>query len=164
MEMVYPKSSCSLPSDIDVTQNLGTQEIFYTRRNPVYISLHGLPDYPYYWGLESEKGEGEGLNYNINIPLPHGTQDPEYLNALSMAVATYINRESTDVIVVSLGVDTFVDDPVGGFFLTKAVYNKIGIILAEIKKPTLFVMEGGYNMEHIGTNVVSLLDGFESVN
>ncbi|TPX32744.1 hypothetical protein SmJEL517_g04212 [Synchytrium microbalum] len=145
--------------DIDYHHGNGTQDIFYTRKNPLYISIHGLPDYPYYWGASSETGEGDGEGYNINHPLPLGSQDPEYVEALK----TVLSRlDNPDVIVVSLGVDTFKEDPIGGFFLTTEGYFKIGQCLAASNvKKCLFVMEGGYNIEHIGVNVTSVLRGYE---
>jgi acetoin utilization deacetylase AcuC-like enzyme len=35
-------------------------------------------------------------------------------------------------------------------------------MIAGAKRPTLFVMEGGYAVEEIGINTVNVLTGFES--
>lgn len=43
---------------------------------------------------------------------------------------------------ISLGVDTYQDDPICDFLLTARCYPRIGEIIASIGKPTLFVMEG----------------------
>ena len=66
-----------------------------------------------------------------------------------------------DVIVVSLGVDTFEKDPISQFKLTSADYPKIGRRIARLNRPTLFVMEGGYAVDEIGINAVGVLTGFE---
>jgi len=42
----------------------------------------------------------------------------------------------------SLGVDTFVDDPIGDFKLSQSCYAVIGQTIANLGKPTLFIMEG----------------------
>ena len=36
-------------------------------------------------------------------------------------------------------------------------------MIAELRRPTLFVMEGGYDIDEVGINVVEVLKGFESV-
>ena len=38
----------------------------------------------------------------------------------------------------------------------------MGQTIAEMGLPTLFVMEGGYAVEEIGTNTVNVLRGFEN--
>jgi acetoin utilization deacetylase AcuC-like enzyme len=66
-----------------------------------------------------------------------------------------------DAVVVSLGVDTYVDDPISCFELASSDYPVLGARLADLGVPTLFVMEGGYAVEAIGTNVTGVLRGFE---
>jgi acetoin utilization deacetylase AcuC-like enzyme len=36
-------------------------------------------------------------------------------------------------------------------------------MIAELRIPTLFVMEGGYDIDEVGINVLEVLKGFESV-
>lgn len=66
------------------------------------------------------------------------------------------------MVVVSLGVDTFEQDPISKFRFKREDYCKIGEGIASLARPTLFVMEGGYAVEEIGTNVVNVLVGFEN--
>jgi acetoin utilization deacetylase AcuC-like enzyme len=42
----------------------------------------------------------------------------------------------------SLGVDTFAEDPISYFKLSHSCYTVIGQVIADLRKPTLFVMEG----------------------
>ncbi|KAJ3390238.1 hypothetical protein HDU84_007808 [Entophlyctis sp. JEL0112] len=149
--------------DIDYHHGNGTQAIFYDKENPLYVSLHGTPDYPMYWGSGDESGEGKGLGFNINVPLPVGTRDGEYLTALRGVVEGVISRFDADVVVVSVGVDTFKDDVVGNFLLTSECFSEMGRIISLLGKPTLFVMEGGYDIATVGTNVANLLRGFEQM-
>ncbi|KAJ3100656.1 hypothetical protein HK100_004673 [Physocladia obscura] len=147
--------------DIDYHHGNGTQEIFYSTSNPLYVSIHGYPNYPMFWGSTSETGIGAGNGYNVNIPLPIDTDDETYLNALKAVVESKIAKFEPDFLVVSLGVDTYVDDKVGNFLLSSACYLKIGQIIATVGKPTLFVMEGGYDIPALGINVTNVLWGFE---
>jgi acetoin utilization deacetylase AcuC-like enzyme len=148
--------------DVDYHHGNGTQAIFYDRDDVFFLSLHADPkwDYPYFLGFAEEVGEGAGEGFNANYPMPWGTVWPRYVEALRDAVGR-IRRYGPDVIVVSLGVDTFKEDPISKFKLEMADYPKIGAMIAELGRPTLFVMEGGYAVEEIGINTVALLQGFE---
>lgn len=147
--------------DVDFHHGNGTQAIFYRRSDVLFVSLHADPDrqYPYFMGGSDERGEGEGEGFNWNYPLPAGTDDARYLAALDeacMRIADFAPR----YLVVSLGVDTFGGDPLGDFALTGAAFPRIGARLAQLRLPTVFVMEGGYAIEQLGRNVVGVLSGF----
>jgi acetoin utilization deacetylase AcuC-like enzyme len=58
-------------------------------------------------------------------------------------------------------VDTFEDDPISFFKLTSEDYLLMGERTAKLNLPTLFTMEGGYDVDAIGVNVVNTLKGFE---
>lgn len=42
----------------------------------------------------------------------------------------------------SLGVDTYIRDPITDFCITLETYPEVGRTIAQIERPTLFVMEG----------------------
>ncbi|KAF9200298.1 hypothetical protein BGZ49_009484 [Haplosporangium sp. Z 27] len=146
--------------DIDFHHGNGTQEIFYTVSNPLYTSLHSDEDYPYFSGSDLEKGEDEGLGFNINIPLPHSTTDDEYVETFEKLIKEHVIPYQADYIIVSLGVDTYKDDPIAGFLITSDGYPRIGNAIRKIGLPTLFVQEGGYCIEKLGINVGGILKGF----
>ena len=64
---------------------------------------------------------------------------------------------------MSRGVYTFENDPISFFKLTTADYVTTGAMISELNIPTLFVMEGGYDIDEVGINVLEVLKGFESV-
>ncbi len=148
--------------DVDFHHGNGTQAIFYDRDDVLFISLHADPDrqYPYFLGGAGERGEGVGEGFNINYPLPIKTTDAQFLDTLNRACDD-IARYKPGYLVVSLGVDTFGQDPLGDFAMTGDVYPKIGAQLAQLNLPTVFVMEGGYAIEQLGKNVAGVLGGFE---
>ncbi len=147
--------------DFDVHHGNGTQAIFYERDDVLFISLHADPDrqYPYFLGGADERGEGAGEGFNVNYPLPIKTTDAQFLETLSRACDD-IARFAPNYLVVSLGVDTFGQDPLGDFAMTADAYPRIGARLARLNLPTVFVMEGGYAVEQLGRNVVRVLAGF----
>jgi acetoin utilization deacetylase AcuC-like enzyme len=148
--------------DVDYHHGNGTQEIFYSRADVQVLNLHGDPmtEYPFFLGHADEKGSGAGEGFNINYPMPFGTAWPQWSAALDDACAK-LAAYAPDVVVVSLGVDTFEKDPISQFRLVSADYPKIGARIAKLGLPTLFVMEGGYAVDEIGVNAVGVLTGFE---
>jgi acetoin utilization deacetylase AcuC-like enzyme len=147
--------------DIDYHAGNGTQEIFYDRSDVLTISIHADPayEYPYYSGYVDETGSGDGLGYHKNHPLPFGTADDAYLDTLRQALAT-VREFSPRFLVLSAGMDISKDDPLGKFKITGDGIRRIGSAIALEMYPTLIVMEGGYNLSGLGTNVVSLLENF----
>jgi acetoin utilization deacetylase AcuC-like enzyme len=148
--------------DVDYHHGNGTQQIFYERSDVLFVSLHADPrvEYPYFLGYADEPGLGDGFGFTVNYPLPLGTTWDTYGKALERAcrrVATH----GADVVVVSLGVDTYEHDPISGFRLTREDYPRIGARIAKLGRPTLFVMEGGYAVDDLGVNAVGVLSGFE---
>jgi len=147
--------------DIDYHHGNGTQRIFYDRDDVLFISLHGRPEeeYPFLLGFADETGSARGEGFNLNLPMPPGTRIDTYLPAMETACAR-IRAYAPDVLVLSLGVDTFDGDPVGGFCLQTPDYLRLGQRIAALGLPTLFVMEGGYAIEPLGQNVTNVLTGY----
>ncbi|MDG1940547.1 MAG: histone deacetylase family protein [Paracoccaceae bacterium] len=147
--------------DIDYHHGNGSQAIFYDRNDVLYVSLHARPEdeYPFLMGYASEIGVGNGKGCNLNIPMPIGTTFEVYRDSLKIALQNIIDYDP-DVIVLSLGVDTFAGDPVGGFELQSPDFKTIGNLIAELEMPTHFIMEGGYAMEALGKNVGNVVTGF----
>lgn len=148
--------------DIDYHHGNGTQAIFYDRADVLFISLHAHPrqEYPFFLGYEDEVGIGDGEGFNYNYPLPWGTTWSTYCKTFTAAIQQ-IHQYHPDALVVSLGVDTFEQDPISKFLLKGEDYKRIGAAIATLNKSTLFVMEGGYAVEAIGINTVNVLLGFE---
>ena len=148
--------------DVDYHHGNGTQEIFYERADVQVLNLHGDPmaEYPFYLGHADERGIGAGEGFNHNYPMPSGTAWDGWNASLEDACAKLADYRP-DVVVVSLGGDTFEKDPISEFKLVSADYPRIGKRIAALGLPTLFVMEGGYAVDEIGVNAVGVLTGFE---
>ena len=148
--------------DVDFHHGNGTQSIFYDRADVYVASLHGDPDdhYPFYSGYADETGAGRGEGFNLNLPLPAGTGSEVWMRALAEACKR-IDHFGAEVVIVSLGVDTFEKDPISSFKLTTEDFLRLGARIAALARPTLFVMEGGYALDDIGENVTNTLIGFE---
>jgi acetoin utilization deacetylase AcuC-like enzyme len=149
--------------DVDYHHGNGTQSIFYSRGEVLFVSIHGDPadEFPYFLGYADETGEGEGEGRNLNYPLPRGTEASKWLDALEDG-ARRITAFGPDALVVSLGLDTYKDDPISHFRLASDDYLEVGRRIARLRFPTVFVLEGGYALAALGVNAVNVLSGFET--
>jgi acetoin utilization deacetylase AcuC-like enzyme len=147
--------------DVDYHHGNGTQAIFYNRPDVLFISIHADPSfaYPHFLGFADERGEGAGEDTNVNMPLPRKTDWAAYAQALKAAIAR-VKDFGPDVVLVSLGLDTFEGDPICRFRLTTEDYKRMGDMLKSLGKPTLFVFEGGYNLEALAENTVNVLESY----
>jgi acetoin utilization deacetylase AcuC-like enzyme len=147
--------------DVDFHHGNGTQDIFYGRADVLYVSLHGDPAhaFPYFSGYADETGMGDGTGYTMNLPMPPGSGFSAWSQALTSALDR-IRRFRPDALVVSLGVDTFEQDPISFFRLKSEDFSAYGAMLGACKWPTLFVFEGGYAVAQVGVNAVNVLTGF----
>jgi acetoin utilization deacetylase AcuC-like enzyme len=147
--------------DIDYHHGNGTQDIFWSRGDVFYASIHADPatDYPFYWGHADEVGEGEGEGATLNLPLPQGTGIDNFRRAQDTALAA-IAAFAPDLAIVSFGADTYVGDPISGFALRTEDYATLARDIAACGWPVLIAMEGGYAVDALGANVASFLAGF----
>jgi acetoin utilization deacetylase AcuC-like enzyme len=146
--------------DVDYHHGNGTQQIFYERDDVAFVSLHGDPvrAYPYHTGHADEVGAGRGRGSTCNVPLAAGLDDDAYLVALERAL-TAVAAAAPDVVVVSLGVDTYVGDPMCDLALSTEGFARCGAAVAALGHPLVVLQEGGYADEALGANVASWLVG-----
>ena len=148
--------------DVDFHHGNGTQDIFYAREDVFFASLHGDPmdAFPHFLGHADVIGTGRGIGFNHNFPMPPGTSFEAWRTALANALDK-VAAFNADAIIISLGVDTFESDPISFFKLKSPDFITYGADIAALNLPTLFVMEGGYDISEIGLNTVNVLTGFE---
>ena len=147
--------------DIDYHHGNGTQDIFWTRGDVFYASVHADPasDYPFYWGHADEVGADAGRGTTLNLPLAQGATLDPFRRAQDQALAA-ITRFAPDLLVVSFGADTWDGDPISHFALQTADYAVLARDIAASGWPTVICMEGGYAVDALGANVASFLSGF----
>ena len=110
--------------DIDAHHGNGTQAVFWERADVRYGSLHVDPAagwFPHFLGLARERGGGAGEGANLNVPLPPGTGDELWLEAIREAARAARNH-GAGALVVALGVDAAAADT-----LLLTVPNQLGV-------------------------------------
>ena len=147
--------------DVDYHHGNGTQEIFYNTSEVQFLSLHADPReaYPYYWGSKEEQGEGDGKGFNYNYPLPKDTSETLYDETLSKAIKE-VTEYNPDYVLLSLGLDIYKGDPVGGMNISSDFFKRIGEKLSNFHKIGIF-LEGGYSQD-IGKCFVNVLEKLEN--
>jgi acetoin utilization deacetylase AcuC-like enzyme len=147
--------------DLDIHHGNGTQQIFYDRRDVLFVSVHADPDRfpPFYSGYSDEIGTGQGEGFNRNLPLPHHADDDTFIEAIRSTISS-VNQYGPDVLLVSLGLDTYRGDPFSVFDVTTEGLLRAGALVAAVRKPTAILQEGGYPSSELGDNLVAFLAGF----
>lgn len=142
--------------DVDYHHGNGTQDIVAGRDGVFFASIHADPstDYPFFWG-HADESEGNILN----LPQPRGTDWSGYEPALTQAI-DWLEKGAPDLLIVSYGADTHEADPISFFELKTSDYAPMARRITSMGLPTLIVMEGGYAVEALGTNVAEFLSGF----
>ncbi|MEZ5572611.1 MAG: histone deacetylase family protein [Halioglobus sp.] len=149
--------------DIDHHHGNGSQDIFYSRSDVLFVSIHGHPRlcYPYFAGYRDERGEAQGLGFNRNYPLYPGVDDNAYCETLAQAI-NRIARFKPDYLVLSLGFDIMAGDPTGTFNVSARGMYRIGKMLAETGLPILVVQEGGYSLRNLRLGATEFFKGITS--
>jgi len=145
--------------DIDAHHGNGTQEIFWDEPDVRVASVHVDPGagwFPHYLGFADETADDS----NLNVPVAPGTSDREWVDAVHSA-ARWLG--DIDALVVPLGVDAAAGDPESPLEVSGDGLGEAGRVLGGIGVPTVFVQEGGYDLERLGPLVRSVLRGFEEV-
>jgi acetoin utilization deacetylase AcuC-like enzyme len=138
--------------DIDGHHGNGTQEIFQGDKQVIYVSLHRHPNYP---------GTGTVSEGNChNYPLPRDCGDTYYVKTLEKALGS-VDAGKFEIVGVSAGFDTH-DGDLASLGLTAKGYREIGKRIGSLKKPTFFVLEGGYEGQNVGNDIDQLISGFET--
>ncbi len=148
--------------DIDAHHGNGTQHIFWHREDVVTVSLHGDPDhyYPWFVGRAGEQGAGPGAGFNLNLPLPRSTPDESWLAALNDGLA-FLERSRVDALVVSLGFDASIDEPLNFLAVTVDGFRRGGAAIAASGWPVALVQEGGYAVGSLGGLLAAFLGSFD---
>jgi len=151
--------------DFDAHHGNGTQKSFYEEDRVFYFSTHEYPFYPG-TGSKEERGAGKGLGFTYNVPLSAGAGDEEYEKIYSGLLPKLMEDYKPQFVLVSAGYDIHRDDPLTYLDVsTEGVRKIVSSILNTCKTlgvPSLFALEGGYNLralaECVKVTIESMLE------
>jgi acetoin utilization deacetylase AcuC-like enzyme len=137
--------------DLDLHHGNGTQDIFWTREDVLYISTHQYPHYPG-TGNINDVGVDRGQGATANFPMPPMSGDNAFLAVMDEAILPLLDRFQPEMILVSYGFDTHWRDPLGHLLLSARGYGECISRLTTWAdqncggRIALF-LEGGYDLE-----------------
>jgi acetoin utilization deacetylase AcuC-like enzyme len=149
--------------DFDVHHGNGSQHLFEARADVFYASTHQYPFYPG-TGAANEVGFGAGAGATLNVPLPAGTGDDGYAEAIRGRVLPALRRFAPEVLLLSAGFDAWMHDPLGGMAVSEAGFASWGEWLRQLAAEVcggrvLAVLEGGYDLAVLPRLVAAHLQG-----
>lgn len=137
--------------DLDLHHGNGTQDIFWSREDVLYISTHQYPHYPGS-GRLTEIGRDRGEGKTANFPMPPMSGDEAYQAVMDEAILPLITRFQPDMILVSYGFDTHWRDPLGNILLSADGYRTlvrklVNYVDENCQGKIALFLEGGYDLD-----------------
>jgi acetoin utilization deacetylase AcuC-like enzyme len=149
--------------DWDVHHGNGTNDIFHTRRDVLYVSIHQSPLYPGSGPLR-DVGSGDAEGYTVNLPVPPGAGEPIWLSLVEHIVTPVLRSFEPDLILVSAGFDAHRADPLAQCMLATESFAKMATHVASTARslgvPFGSLLEGGYDLDALAASVAATLEGF----
>lgn len=139
--------------DFDVHHGDGTEEIFSSDPRVLLCSSFQHPFYPF-------SGADTKADNILNIPLPAGTGSSEWRSAVEQKWLPALDNFKPELIMISAGFDSHLEDDMGGFNLVEADYQWITHELCSLAKThaqgrVVSCLEGGYDLSSLGRSVTA---------
>src|SRR5207244_8586740 len=96
--------------DWDVHHGNGTNDIFHSSAEVLFVSIHQSPLYPG-TGPLSDAGSGEGEGYTINLPAPPYSGEDQWLSLAERVAMPVARAFDPQLVLVSAGFDAHASDP-----------------------------------------------------
>lgn len=138
--------------DTDVHQGDGTATLFENDSRVFTCSIHGEKNFPFSKSLS-----------DLDVPLPKGTTDKSYLQALQHTLSFIAKNVKPDVILYDAGVDIYTKDELGHFHISlNGLFQRDMTVLSFCRQndiPVAAVIGGGYqrNLERLVRGHAQLL-------
>jgi acetoin utilization deacetylase AcuC-like enzyme len=147
--------------DFDAHHGNGLQEIFYSRGDVLYASIHERGIFPGS-GTVDELGLDAGLGLNVNVPLPDGARGEHYLRAWDELLGPLLRRYQPDLLILDAGYDAHWRDPLTGMGLTAddfhALTARAKALADEVSAGRVqVILEGGYDPQALALSVESTM-------
>jgi acetoin utilization deacetylase AcuC-like enzyme len=147
--------------DWDVHHGNGTNDIFHSTPEVLFVSIHQWPLYPGS-GAATDVGEGEGEGFTVNLPVPPGTGDDGYRSLVDEVVVPLAGAYRPQLVLISAGFDAHRDDPLADCRVTEAgfaaISRSVGRAADSVGAPVGCVLEGGYALDALGRSVAATME------
>jgi acetoin utilization deacetylase AcuC-like enzyme len=151
--------------DYDVHHGNGTQHMFESNPNVLYVSTHQYPFYPG-TGAVDETGVGAGTGFTVNLPLEAGATDADYRVVFAEVVLPVVRQFRPDLVLVSAGFDAHERDPLANMRLTTGAFAAMTMELRVVAgeccdERMMLITEGGYDLQALGKSLDAVVKTFD---
>jgi acetoin utilization deacetylase AcuC-like enzyme len=142
--------------DFDVHHGNGTQDLFWHDPDMWLASTHQMPLYP-----GSGRMDERGVNNNIvNVPLQPMQGSDEFRQAVSDVVLPQLAKFQPELVLISAGFDAHEKDPLASLRLHESDFHWVTAEIMKVARSAcgagvVSVLEGGYEMESMGTSTAA---------
>jgi len=148
--------------DWDLHHGNATQNTFYRDPAVLYFSTHQFPYYPGSGNL-TEVGHEDGKGFTVNVALQPGCGDTEFFQIFEKILVPITSSFEPELILISAGFDTYVDDPLGGMNMSTKGYAALTRIMMGLANKysadrLLVTLEGGYHLAGLKKSVKAVLE------
>jgi acetoin utilization deacetylase AcuC-like enzyme len=144
--------------DWDVHHGNGTNDIFHSGAEVLFVSIHQSPLYPG-TGAAADVGSGAGTGFTVNLPVPPGSGDEDFCSQVAHVAVPLGRAFSPQLLLVSAGYDAHRDDLLAsctvseeGFATMTRLVLELG---SEVGAPVGLVLEGGYDLRALAASVAA---------
>ncbi len=139
--------------DFDVHHGDGTEEIFRDESRILFCSSFQHPFYPF-------KGADSSYPNVINLPMKAGIGSAKWRQQIITNWVPELEAFRPQLVIISAGFDSHLEDDMGGFNLVEADYVWITRELCRIAKEhgesrVISCLEGGYDLSSLGRSVTA---------
>lgn len=137
--------------DWDYHHGNGTEWAFYEDPSVLFFSTHDQFAYPG-TGLPSRQGAGAGMGYNINVHLECGSNEADVIDAFEKKLRPAVEKFKPELILVSAGFDSRVDDLLGCFTISDEGFAQLTQWVMQLADDycdgrLVSILEGGYSLQ-----------------
>ena len=146
--------------DWDVHHGNGTNEIFHSSDQVLFMSIHQSPLYPG-TGPATDTGSGAGAGFTVNVPVPAGTDDAAFRSLVEHVAVPLLQSFEPQLMLISAGYDAHREDPLGSCGMTEdgfaAMTRSIRRACDATDVPLGCVLEGGYALGALARSVAATM-------
>ncbi|HZU60591.1 MAG TPA: histone deacetylase [Solirubrobacteraceae bacterium] len=152
--------------DWDVHHGNGTNDIFHSSSQVLFVSIHQSPHYPG-TGPAEDVGSGPGRGFTVNLPVAPASGD-DLFGSLVADVAVPLARSfRPQLVLISAGYDAHREDPLGDCQLSErgfaAMASTMRGLCEELEVPMGCVLEGGYALGALARSVAATMEALSEL-
>jgi acetoin utilization deacetylase AcuC-like enzyme len=142
--------------DWDVHHGNGTNDIFRSTEQVLFVSIHQSPLYPG-TGPATDVGSGAGEGYTVNLPVPPGSGDETFPSLIEHLAVPLAEAYAPQLILISAGYDAHREETLADCQVSDEGFARMArslrAVASAVAVPVGCVLEGGYAQPALARSV-----------